>query len=421
MRVCMPVYAFYENDNRVRRYAETLVARGDVVEVIALGRPHQSVEEIVQGVHVFRLQRRERNERGKLSYIFRLLLFLFRSAIFLSRRHLRDPYQMIHVHSVPDFEVFAALLPKLTGCKIILDIHDIVPEFYASKFNVSNQSLWFRVLLATERIAASFVDHVIVANHIWRETLVSRSVAAEKCTVVLNWPDPTIFYRRGRVRTDSRFVMIYPGTLNRHQGVDIAIRALALIKDKTPNLELHIYGEGSDRINLARLIVELSLQGRVIMHDSVPLIEVPRLIEDADLGVVPKRKDCFANEAFSTKILEFMAMGVPVIVSDTKIDQYYFDESLVKFFHGQNEEDLARCMLELVRSPELRERLAMNALSYVAKNGWEVKKAEYLELVDRLVSDQQGHGGHSRPDPALKDNHVGYGAAPGDQGRSRDR
>jgi len=390
MRVCMPVYSFYENDNRVRRYAEILVARGDVVEVIALRRPHKSFEEVIRGVRVYRIQRRERNERGKLSYIFRLLLFFFRSALFLSWRHLWNPYQLIHVHSVPDFEVFAALLPKLTGCKVILDIHDIVPEFYASKFQVSKHSFLFRALLATERMAASFADHVIVANHIWRETLVSRAVAGARCTVILNWPDPTIFYRRGRVRTDSRFVMLYPGTLNRHQGIDIAFRAFALIKDVVPNVELHIYGEGSDRVNLERLVVELSLQGRVVIHDSVPLMEVPRLIENADLGIVPKRKDCFANEAFSTKILEFMAMGVPVIVSDTKIDRYYFDESMLKFFRGQDERDLAKCMLELIRNPELRERLATNALKYVADKGWDVKKAEYLELVDRLASNVRG-------------------------------
>src|SRR6267378_1886717 len=120
MRICMPVYSFYENDNRVRRYAETLAARGDTVEVISLRRPNQSVEEVIQGVRVFRIQRRERNERGRMTYMFRLLLFFFRSALFLSLRQLRNPYQLIHVHSVPDFEVFAAILPKLMGCKVIL-------------------------------------------------------------------------------------------------------------------------------------------------------------------------------------------------------------------------------------------------------------------------------------------------------------
>jgi glycosyltransferase involved in cell wall biosynthesis len=386
----MVVYSFYENDNRVRRYAETLAARGDDVEVIALRRPNQGSEDVLRGVRLFRIQHRERNERGRLSYISRLLLFFCRSAIFLSWRHLRNPYQLIHVHSVPDFEVFATLLPKLMGCKVILDIHDIVPEFYASKFQVDEHSLLFKALLITERMAARFADHVIVANHIWRDTLLSRSVTDARCTVVLNWPDPTIFSRRGRIRTDNRMVMLYPGTLNHHQGIDIAIRAFASIKDAVPHVDFHIYGEGSDRANLVKLIEDLSLQGRVVMHDPVPLIEVPGLIENADLGVVPKRKDCFANEAFSTKILEFMIMGVPVIVSDTKIDRYYFDESVLKFFRGHDEKDLAECMLELVTDPDARDRLSTNALKFVADKGWDIKKSEYLDLVDRLASNASG-------------------------------
>jgi len=389
MRVCMPAYTFYEIDNRVRRYAETLAERGDDVEVIALRRPHQSAEEVIRGVRVFRIQTRKINEKGRLSYVFRLFLFFFRSAALLSWRHLRKPYQLIHVHSVPDFEVFAALLPKLTGCKLILDIHDIVPEFYASKFQVSRRSLVFRALLAVERMAASFADRVIVANDIWRETLVSRSIDGKKCITIMNSPDPTIFQRRGRLRTDNRFVMIYPGTLSSHQGLDIAIRALALIKAEVPSAEFHIYGEGHDRGNLEQLATDLSLEGRVVLHDPVPLTEVPRLMEEADLGIVPKRKDCFANEAFSTKILEFMAMGVPVIVSDTKIDRYYFDDSILKFFRAHDEKDLAKCMLGLIRDPESRERLARNALKYVADKSWDTKKSDYLEIVGCLTGDER--------------------------------
>ena len=49
---------------------------------------------------------------------------------------------------------------------------------------------------------------------------------------------------------------------------------------------------------------------------------------EADFGIVPKRSEGFGNEAFSTKIFEFMALGIPVIAADTKIDKYYFNDSL---------------------------------------------------------------------------------------------
>jgi len=67
----------------------------------------------------------------------------------------------------------------------------------------------------------------------------------------------------------------------------------------------------------------------------------------ADIGVVPKRADSFGDQAFSTKIFEFMALGVPVIVSRTQIDSFYFDDSVVKFFDSKDEESLAEAMLEL--------------------------------------------------------------------------
>ena len=78
--------------------------------------------------------------------------------------------------------------------------------------------------------------------------------------------------------------MLYPGTLNHHQGIDIAIRAFASIKDVVPQVDFHVYGEGSDKANLDKLIGELSLQERVVIREPVPLIEVPGLIENADLG-----------------------------------------------------------------------------------------------------------------------------------------
>ncbi len=381
----MVAYTFYEYDSRVRRYAETLAKRGDQVDVIALRDECQSSEEVVNDVRIFRIQRRTVNEKAKLSYLFRLLLFLFRSMLFLIRKQLQNPYALIHVHTPPDFEVFAAWFPKLMGAKIILDIHDLLPEFYASKFNTTFDSPVYILLIVLERIAVAFADHVIAPNHIWQEKLLARSVKSHECTTILNVPDRSMFYRRERNRIDHKFVILYPGTLNYHQGVDIAVRAFARIKNSVPHAEFHIHGVGDQQDFLRRLIVELGLEGRVFMKQPVPLNEVPALMEGADLGVVPKRKESFGNEAFSTKILEFMASGVPVIVSDTKIDRYYFDDSLAKFFRSSDESDLADSMLLLIQDAELRKRLAQKAEEFISRNNWDIQKSDYLSLVDYLT------------------------------------
>jgi len=181
--------------------------------------------------------------------------------------------------------------------------------------------------------------------------------------------------------------MLYPGTLSWHQGVDIAIRAFHLVRNDLPNAEFHIHGAGTTRDSLLQLIADLGLQDRVFIKKSVPLLEVSSVIENADLGIVPKRKDPFGNEAFSTKTLEFMSLGVPLIVSDTAVDTYYFNDSVVTFFHDEDEHDLARCMLMLGKHPEFRRELAASALEFVRAYSWDVKKESYLSLVDSLAAD----------------------------------
>jgi len=383
----MVAYTFYEADNRVMRYAETLAKRGDHVDVFALRLVEQAAEEDLHGVSVHRLQGRLLNEKGVFSYAWRLTQFFLRALYHVSLHDLRAKYDLIHVHSVPDFLVFSTLLPRLRGTPVILDIHDILPEFYASKFGSSHTSRTFKVLLGVERLSARFASHVIIANHIWKERLLSRSVTPDKCTVVLNSPDRSIFTRSAApAKNGNRITLLYPGSLNWHQGLEIAIRAFAKICNKVPDADLVIYGDGPSKNDLIQLAKDLGLGNRVQMPTAKPLREIAKAIESADIGIVPKRKDSFGNEAFSTKILEFMAMGVPVIVSDTKVDRYYFNDSVVRFFRGGDDEDLARCMLDLIGNKAERKQLADNASRFVERIDWNAKQGEYLDLVDSLAA-----------------------------------
>lgn len=386
MKVCMLAYAFYESDTRIMQYARALVERGDSVDVIALRREGRLPFEVLDGVNVYRIQAREVNEKSWFDYLIRTVRFFFASAIFLTRKHLSSPYKLLHIHSVPDFLVFAAVVPKLLGARIILDIHDLLPELYSSKFGVSANSLSFRFQLFIEKLSIAFSDHVIVANHIWHKRLVSRSARSDKCTTFLNYADPGIFCPRPRTSPNGKFLITYPGTLSPHQGVDVAIRAFARIANAMPDAEFHIYGEGPAKPSLLRLTDGLGLSGRVVFHPSLPVREIAAVMAASDLAVVPKRaSSAFGNEAVSTKITEFMSLGVPVIVSRTKVDTFYHDESRVKFFRSGDESDLASAILLLYHDPQLRKQLATNGLQYSQDNNWQKKKWDYLKLVDDLA------------------------------------
>ena len=383
----MVAYAFYENDTRVMQYATALAKRGDLVDVIALRRTGQSGHEVLNEVNVYRIQERVVNEEGRLAYLYRILRFLLLSAIFITRKHLVRRYQLIHVHSVPDFLVFAAVVPKLLGAPIILDIHDVLPEFYASKFHVGQNSLVFKLLQLVERWSIAFSGHVIVTTHLWQERLVSRSVEREKCTAIRNLPDTQIFYPRRKHPSGGKFIITYPGTLNWHQGLDVAIKAFARVKDEIPDAEFHIFGEGPAKASLVDLVNQLSLRDKVIFHEFLPTHEIAQVMANSDLAVEPKRSgSSFGTEALSMKILEFMAVGVPLVVSRTKIHAYYYDDSVVKYYDCDSEIQLAESILLLKNNPELRRRLADRALKYIAENNWQVVEKEYLKLVDTFVN-----------------------------------
>jgi glycosyltransferase involved in cell wall biosynthesis len=386
MKSCMLSYSFYESDTRILQYTSALVGQGHAVDVIALRRRGSPEFEVLDGVHVNRIQYRAVDEQSRFCYLLRVLRFLIVAMWVLARNHWIKRYHVIHVHSVPDFLVFGAIIPKLLGARVILDIHDIMPEFYASKFAAGANSAIFKLLLLVEKVSISMADHVIIANDLWRERLISRSVSPAKCTSILNYPIHRIFHPRPKSDPNGRFLILYPGTLNRHQGVDIAVRAFSKVADQMPDAQFHIYGEGPSKQDLLALIETLGLTGRVIIRDFLPTNEIADVMATSDLAVVPKRaSSLFGNEAASTKIAEFMSLGVPLIVSRTKVDTFYYDDSLVKFFESENELDLAECMLLLWRDRELRARLAANASRYIRESGWQEKQHGYLRMVQSLA------------------------------------
>ena len=194
LRHCMIVHAHYPlGETRVERQAKALLRRGHVVDVICLRAPGELPREIVGGAGVYRLPVRRHKDRGAAVQLLEYLVFLMLAAIQLARLHLRTPYQVVQVHNLPDFLVFAAWPARLMGARVILDIHDLMPEFFGARFDRSFDSWLVRLVRFQERLACRFADAVIVVSEHWRRTLIGRGVPADKISVVMNVADDAIF------------------------------------------------------------------------------------------------------------------------------------------------------------------------------------------------------------------------------------
>jgi glycosyltransferase involved in cell wall biosynthesis len=295
----------------------------------------------------------------------------------------------VHVHSVPDFEVFAALLPKLSGAKIILDIHDPVPDFFAAKFGTDGKNKYFKALKFIEYASAKFADHVITVTDFWKDRIAERShIEDSKISVILNLPDVNIFNYKNYTKiakSEVDFTLLYPGTLNKHCGLDIAIQAVSAVKDEIPSIKFLIYGNGGELNNLKQLVKDLNLNDIVHFEKPVSLQFIPKIMREADIGIaLLSGYNEYSRQALNVKLFEFLSMGLPAIATRTKSIEYYLDEQTVMLSKPNEPDDVARCIRELYFNQEKRNELVEKGLAFIKKNNSEIEMNNYLRIIEKL-------------------------------------
>ena len=389
LRVAMLAYTYYRSDPRVRREAEALAARGDEVEFYCLRKPGEPRREHVGGVGLRHLPLARYRGASSALYIGSYLVFFFLALGAISWSHLRRPYRLVHANNMPDFMVFAALLPRLSGGRVILDIHDTMPEIYQGKFNVTAGHPIIRILHWQERLSAAFAHRILTSEHTKKDALVEHGIAREKIEVLLNLPDPAIFKSDGRpapAKAPGEFRLVFHGTLAPRLGVDLALRAVARLRESIPGLRLDLIGDGDQLPALHQLARELDIADCVEFSDGfVPVDELPPLLARADLAVIPTRDEISTRNMLPTKLVEYAALGIPALVSPTHTIRYYFDEEQVAFFEAGNEASLAREIAGLYGDPERRRKLAAGARRFFERYRWDRHKQVYLDLVDGLT------------------------------------
>jgi len=390
-RHCMVVHAHYPiGETRVEREARALVDNGYAVDVICLRGGSEPAEAIQDGIAVYRLPVKRHKRSGAGVQLLEYLTFFVLAFFKLAALHRRRRYAVVQVHNLPDFLVFAALLPKLSGARVILDLHDLMPEFYAARFATGLANWRVRLICWQERLSCGFADHVITVTEPWRQTLIQRGVPAEKTSVVMNVADDRVFHRQppavSPVVEDGHFNLIYHGNLTQRYGLDEVLRAVDLVCQSVPHIHLTVHGWGDYRQALMDLADELGM-GQHVHFSSRALLtaELPELIRSADVGVVPYRRDVFTDGILPTKLMEYVALGVPVIAARTSAISAYFDESMVEFFTPGDAQDLARCILALYSDRARLARLAQAAEKFNQLYNWPAQRAAYVRLVDQLA------------------------------------
>jgi glycosyltransferase involved in cell wall biosynthesis len=388
--VAMVTHSYYEEDPRVRREAEALVAAGRPVDVFALRRPGDPIDEVIDGVSVRRLGVQRHQGAGLRTYLVEYVAFLVRAGLALTRAHRRRRYGLVQIHTLPDFLVFAALPLRLSGVPVILDLHESMPEFFRSRFHGPAGRVGHALLRAQEAAAIRFANAVITVNEALGDRLRRLGVPDAKLTIVPNAPSLARFdgsRHAGRpFMADGTLRLVYAGALSRTYELDVVLAALAGLAEARPDLQvcLDLYGRDSAEVPLRNLAATLGIGGRVAFHGRIPIDAVPAAIAAADIGLAPTRRSDFTDYSLSTKTFEYAAMGRPVVASRLPMVERTFGDDVVTYTPG-DADDLVRALLHLVDQPGAREALVARALERVRGLAWEREAPRYLALVDGLA------------------------------------
>jgi len=387
-RLAIVVHAVYPGDPRVRRQADALVERGHVVDIFCLRGAGESAEEADGSIRIIRLPV-NRTVSGVAGHTAEYLAFAGMAAVRLTREHRRHRYDLVQVATVPDFLAFAAAPLKLAGTPLLLDLHEDMPEFFRDRFTHPLTRPLLPLVTISTRAAAALADELITVHEPLRGLSIARGVPPGKIGVVMNSADARLFdpdrHPRRAFMEDGELRLIHHSNLQRIYGLDVAVEAIAQLDPSALPHRLDVYGDGPWRPAVEAAIARTGTADRVHLNGRVPMDDLPRLLAGADIGLVPSLPEPYLQYSLSTKLLEYAAMGVPIIASDLATFRAHFDANAIRYVPGADPTALAGAIRELAADPAAAARLGAEAHRQAAAYAWDVQATRYIETVERLI------------------------------------
>jgi glycosyltransferase involved in cell wall biosynthesis len=398
--VCIVRHSSYPAELNVRREAEALLSDGYEVHVICLREEGQAAREMVNGVNVRRLPVRHR--RGKVRrYLFEYNAFFVLASLELICLHVRRGLRGIQVNTMPDYLVFAALVPRLLGVKVVLHLHEPMPELFDTMF--PEHHAWLRALIKwSERVSLAFADRVLTVTREMRDNVSRRGSDPNKITVIVNAPDDEVFLldryeglaarvalARDEERRQGIFRVLCHGSIEERYGFDLVVRAIARLAKDIPGIQFRIMGKGSFLPDVLALAKQLNVSANVVYLGFVPFETMIGEILAADVTVVPMRSNPYSNLVHTNKMFEYLALQRPIVASRLDSVAAYFPGDTIAYFEPDDDADLARCLRDIFDDLQASaERVAAASALYETYR-WTEEKKKYLAVYRGLLGDKE--------------------------------
>jgi glycosyltransferase involved in cell wall biosynthesis len=392
--VCMVVHSYYPvGEPRAEREARAAVEAGYVVDVVCLRRPNEPAIEVIDAIRSIRLPVQHRQGVSAVRSILEYTNFAVRATLAVLRVHRKSRIDIVYIHAPPDFLVVAALLPKIFGARVVLDIHDLSPDMFDVRFGGRRLArIVKKVLRSIERGACAVADRVVTVHEPYRRELVANGVPSSKISVVMNAPAEEAVERARSAGSENggprdAFLVAYHGTVTHWYGVELIVEAIARLEDAIPDLHALILGQGDALASVEALAQRLGVKEHIefsrlfVSHE-----EALHLVAHASCGVIPNRHSRLNRFALSSKLFDYVLLGVPVVVARLETLAAHFSPDEVTFFEPDDADSLAEAIAWVAKHPEEAGEKAQRARKRADAYSWERNRARLLETISFAAS-----------------------------------
>jgi glycosyltransferase involved in cell wall biosynthesis len=186
-------------------------------------------------------------------------------------------------------------------------------------------------------------------------------------------------------KATNGFDLVYHGLLAKRLGVDLTIRAVSNLNGSIPGLRFHVIGSGDDREELVSLAESLGVSSYIQFHGTIPIDQIATTLRPMHLGVVSNRRNIATELMLPVKMLEYVALGIPVVAPPLRTIKHYFSDDMLSYFEAEDVDSLSSAILDAYRSQEKRLMQVKNARKFLDQYGWERQKKEFIGLYRSLA------------------------------------
>lgn len=381
-------------DPRVENEAISLIKNGHEVFLFCLKYNKKEGDVLIKGIQVKRYQ------SNKLEYKLSALAYTFPFYTNLMKRkivHFLNKYKIeaIHIHDIRIAEaVFKA--NKTLKLATVLDLHDNMPEIM--KLYAHLQKFPGKQLISPKRWKQKeeeFINKatkIITVSQEFIEEVVGRTkIARNKIVLVPNTVHQS-FYKEAVIDNlivdsyKNDFVILYLGDTGLRRGLQTAIEALVILKEKIPNVKLVIVGISSTDSILKQQVSELKLENYVDFQGWRDVSLFPSYIVSSKVCISPLLRNIQHDVAYANKLFQYMSFGKPVLVSDAIAQKNLIEKTNSGLVHLEKKaQDFANKVMQLYVDPELRDRLGSNGKQFVEEEFcWEKTSEKLIALYANL-------------------------------------